>query len=142
MTTNDKEYQRAYQKEYRKTHPQKQYKKVKTEVKKVKILENLHPPIIGEKTVEMRRSQNLSEPSQKSNISTDSKPIIDFTRIANLSTFQRFLIEAIKISVPGFEGVTTRGKKETIAKEFNERASDYRLVMTELKAKLKELGKV
>ena len=137
MTTNDKEYQREYQREYRKTHPQKQYKKVKTEVKKVKVLENLHPPIeVGEKPVEIIERGLESKPSQH-----DSKPIIDFTRIANLSTFQRFLIEAIKISVPGFEGVTTRGKKETIAKEFNKRASDYRLVMTELKERLKELGK-
>lgn len=63
---------------------------------------------------------------------------INFNRIANLSTFQRFIIEAIKISVPGFEGVPSRGKKEVMAIKFNQRIADYRDVMKELKEKFKE----
>ena len=72
--------------------------------------------------------------------SVDSKTFrgIDFNRIANLSTFQRFIIEAIKITIPGFKGVPSRGKKEFMAKEFNSRVNDYRNVINELNEVLKK----
>jgi len=142
MTTNDKEYMRNYQRE-RRAKLKSVKKSVKIVKKSVKNLENLHPPMIGEKTVVLSGTGSFK--SYGADSSTALKPTdmdIDFTRIANLSTFQRFIIEAIKISVPGFKGVPTRGKKEIMAKEFNKRASNYRLVMTELKEKLKGLGKL
>jgi len=79
---------------------------------------------------------------------------IDFERIAKLMTFERFLIDAIKIIVPGFKGVPTRAKREVMKGEFDKRVKqikevsdivtemrrakvgDYREVMKELKEKL------
>lgn len=142
MTTNDKEYQRDYQREYRKSHPQKQYRKVKKVKTEVKVLENLHPPVeVGEKTVHQddREVRVLcGSPSEDAN----SKPTdmgLDFYAIANSSDFQRFIVFlAKKITPELFKGVSTRVTSSVMKEQFNDTRADYRLVMAELKEKLKE----
>ena len=98
---------------------------------------NLHPPKV-EKTVGV--DVDVNKPRKSCSTTIDSKTFrgIDFNRIANLSTFQRFIIEAIKITIPGFKGVPSRGKKEFMAKEFNSRVNDYRDVINELNEVLKK----
>ena len=64
---------------------------------------------------------------------------LDFNSIANSSDFQRFIVFLAKKITPGlFNGVSTRATSTKMKQQFNETRADYRLVMTELKEKLKE----
>ena len=151
MTSNTTKYQREFQREYRKTHPQKQYKKkkvkkeVKMEVKKVKVFD-LHPPIGAVKVENAVRAEEgslVSEVPQRKMILTKQRELtasktIDFSYLANNSSFQRAIIEFIKRFVPGFENVKHRGSKEVMRKSFDQNANNYRNVMKELKEVLKK----
>ena len=70
-----------------------------------------------------------------------SKLAIDFSYLANNSSFQRAIMEFIKKFVPGFENVKHRGSKEEMAKSFNINAQNYRGVMNEFKEKVERLRK-
>ncbi len=64
---------------------------------------------------------------------------LDFYAIANSSDFQRFVVFLAKKITPGlFNGVSTRVTGSKMKQQFNDTRADYRLVMTELKEKLKE----
>lgn len=69
---------------------------------------------------------------------------IDFNRVANLSSFQRFLIEFIKQQFPNaFKSVDPRASKKVTAKEFNKRKQYMRDCMGEFQGllnKRKELA--
>ena len=115
MTTNDKEYMRVYQAK-RRAKIKNVKKDVKIVKKSVKILENLHPP-----------------PEAKGDMD------MDFYAIANSSDFQRFIVFLAKKITPGlFSGVSTRATSTKMKQQFNDTRGDYRLVMVELKEKLKE----
>lgn len=49
---------------------------------------------------------------------------IDFNKIANNSSFQRFIVEAIKMSVPQLKNISARTSKEVMSKAFNERITE------------------
>ena len=49
---------------------------------------------------------------------------IDFNKIANNSSFQRFIVEAIKMSVPQLKGVSARLGKEGVQKAYNEKIKE------------------
>ena len=49
---------------------------------------------------------------------------IDFDKIANLSSFQRWVVEAIKISVPQLSGVSARLSKEGVKKAYNQKIKE------------------
>ena len=66
---------------------------------------------------------------------------IDFSYLANNSSFQRAIMEFIKKFVPGFENVKHRGSKEVMKQSFNQNAHNYQKVMIELKEKLAERRK-
>lgn len=66
---------------------------------------------------------------------------IDFSYLANNSSFQRGIMEFIKKFVPGMEAINPRGSKEVMNKSFNKNAANYKLVMSELKEKLAERRK-
>ena len=64
---------------------------------------------------------------------------LNFNDIANSSDFQRFVVFLAKQITPGlFKGVSTRVTSVEMKRQFNDKRADYRLVMTELKEKLKE----
>lgn len=64
---------------------------------------------------------------------------LDFSAIANSSDFQRFIVFLAKKITPGlFKGVNTRVTGEVMKQQFNSKRGDYKLVMKELKEKLKE----
>lgn len=64
---------------------------------------------------------------------------LDFYAIANSSDFQRFIVFLAKKITPGlFSGVSTRATGSKMKQQFNDTRADYRLVMKELKEKLKE----
>lgn len=64
---------------------------------------------------------------------------LDFYSIANSSDFQRFIVFLAKKITPGlFSGVSTRATSIKMKQQFNNTRADYRLVMSELKEKLKE----
>lgn len=66
---------------------------------------------------------------------------IDFNRIANLSSFQRFFIEAIKQVFPNvFKSVDPRASKEKTAEQFNKRKAFMKDCMTEFKGLLEKEG--
>lgn len=73
---------------------------------------------------------------------TGNKPTIpggiDFSYLANNSSFQRGIMEFIKRFVPGMENIKHRGSKEVMKQSFNQNAHNYKQVMTELKEKLKQ----
>lgn len=107
----------------------------------------LHPPmpptpIVGE--IELPKRENgldHTHGTSGGNIPNDSKPTIDFSYLANNSSFQRAIIEFIKKFVPGFENVDHRGSKEVMVKSFNKNAHNYQNVMKEFKSKLEGLRK-
>ena len=105
-------------------------------------LENLHPPVeVGEKTQENRRVDSSNLTISKSLRDTNSKPTnmgIDFSYLTNNSSFQRAIMEFMKKFVPGLENIKPRGTKEVMKQSFNQNAYNYKLVMVELKEKLKE----
>lgn len=113
--------------------------KKKYKVWQHKVVVRLHPPKV-EKEIgqDPRSSTGQGIPGNAPRLDSKTFMGIDFNRIANLSTFQRFIIEAIKITIPGFKGVPSRGKKEIMAKEFNSRVNDYRNVINELNEVLKK----
>ena len=90
-------------------------------------------PIISEKS---GRDYTLVESVDPGGSQIDSKPIIDFSYLANNSSFQRSIIEFIKKFVPGFENVNPRGSKEVMAQSFDQNAQNYSAVMNEFKEKL------
>ena len=49
---------------------------------------------------------------------------IDFNKIANNSSFQRFIVEAIKMSVPQLKNVNARTSREVMSKAFNKRITE------------------
>ena len=113
--------------------------KKKYKVWQYKVVVKLKPPKVDISVGDMeRRNPSVKTGSQPLPIESQTFRGIDFNRIANLSTFQRFIIEAIKITIPGFKGVPSRGKKEFMAKEFNSRVNDYRNVINELNEVLKK----
>ena len=64
---------------------------------------------------------------------------LDFNSIANSSDFQRFIVFLAKKITPGlFSSVSTRATGSKMKQQFNDTRADYRLVMLELKEKLKE----
>lgn len=66
---------------------------------------------------------------------------INFNRIANLSSFQRFFIEAIKQVFPNiFKSVDPRASKEKTAEQFNKRKAYMKDCMTEFKGLLEKKG--
>lgn len=112
---------------------------------KKEIEDILHPPrapIISEETVivckpQMDRSQLKVDPAA-------SKPIIDFSYInwsylANNSSFQRGVMEFIKKIVPGLENIEVRGSKDAMAKSFSQEKKNYINVMSEFKSKLEKI---
>lgn len=158
MVTNTKEYQREYQKEYRRSHPQKQYKKkvknweVKKESKELKkenkmleiSLERLKRPAkVGIPVLETYEGKpRVEAPSTKIPLDSGSKALaIDFSYLANNSSFQRGIMEFMKKYAPGLENIKVRGNKEILKQSFNENANNYREVMCELKIILKEREK-
>ena len=87
------------------------------------------------------RIQGESRTALPSNLkvaTSDSKLAIDFSYLANNSSFQRGIMEFIKKFVPGLENVDARGTKQVMAKSFDQNAHNYREVMKELKLKLQE----
>jgi len=114
-------------------------------------LERLHPPmapkvVVSEKEVNLEASSSLNESRMGStpisgNVQSiaDSKLAIDFSYLANNSSFQRAIMEFIKKFVPGFENVKHRGSKEVMTKSFNKNAQNYTNVMNEYKEKVKKL---
>ena len=107
---------------------------------KKEIEEILHPPrapIISEKSGVIVDSVALGRHEKTDQ--TDSRPIIDFSYLANNSSFQRSIIEFIKKFVPGFENVKPRGSKEEMAESFDQNAQNYSNVMKEFKEKLEKL---
>ena len=50
--------------------------------------------------------------------------LIDFNKIANNSSFQRFIIETIKMSVPQLKGVDPRLSKKGVQKAFNQKIKE------------------
>lgn len=66
---------------------------------------------------------------------------IDFNRIANLSSFQRFFIEAIKQVFPNvFKSVDPRASKKETAKQFNKRKQYMRDCVSEFKGLLNKVS--
>lgn len=63
---------------------------------------------------------------------------IDFSYLANNSSFQRAIMEFIKKFVPGFENVKHRGSMKVMKQSFDNNAHNYKNCMVELKEKLKE----
>lgn len=49
---------------------------------------------------------------------------IDFNKIANNSSFQRFVIETIKMSVPQLKGVSARLGKEGVKQAYNQKIKE------------------
>lgn len=95
-------------------------------------------PIASEKSV--KYGDKVSDLSKSVKLTdTGSKLAIDYHRIADLATFERFMIEAIKIIIPGFQGVPTRVSKKEMTKVFNQRVSDYGSVVKEYEAKLAKI---
>ena len=104
--------------------------------------ERLHPPmapIASEKSVLKSGDKDSDLPKSVKLTDTDSKLAIDYHRIADLATFERFMIEAIKIIVPGFQGVHTRVSKSKMTKEFNQRIVNYGSVVKEYEVKLAKI---
>ena len=108
-------------------------------------LDSLHPPMapkpIVSETLDSGRIQGESRTALPSNLkvaTSDSKLAIDFSYLANNSSFQRGIMEFIKKFVPGLENVDARGTKQVMAKSFDQNAHNYREVMKELKLKLQE----
>ena len=102
--------------------------------------------IASEKEVNLEASSSLNESRMGStpisgNVQSiaDSKLAIDFSYLANNSSFQRAIMEFIKKFVPGFENVKHRGSKEVMTKSFNKNAQNYTNVMNEYKEKVKKL---
>ena len=109
-------------------------------------LERLHPPmapkpIASETTVGGNAALSISQVAvREAPLKTASKLAIDYHRIADLATFERFLIEAIKIIIPGFQGVSTRVSKKKMTTVFNERVvANYGSVVKEFEAKVAKL---
>lgn len=50
--------------------------------------------------------------------------LIDFNKIANNSSFQRFIIETIKMSVPQLKGVDPRLSKKAVQKAYNQKIKE------------------
>lgn len=122
---------------------------------KVKKVEKLHPPI-APKTI---RKRDLKPPKPPLKKAPQEAFFIDFNKIANNSSFQRFIVEAIKMCVPQLKSISARTSGEVMSKAFNERITeidkavnvydeikeigrgthqDFRDVVKELKEKLEE----
>ena len=56
--------------------------------------------------------------------SLEEEFFIDFNKIASNSSFQRFIVEAIKMSVPQLKGVSARLSKEGVNKAFNQKIKE------------------
>ena len=125
---------------------------LKKEVEGKKPMPPMAPPPPPPKVIERAPTPEMKEIGEKrlEPAQPDPTPLIDWNRITQLSSFQRFIIDAIKISVPGFKGIPTRKPKPVMQREFNKRAAmlkqasnvvdvirgsraDYRDVMKELK---------
>lgn len=98
------------------------------------------------KIVEWKESKGdapYGEPYDVSMVRLEKKDTldIDFNRIANLSSFQRFIIEVMKQQFPtAFKKVNPRADKKVMAKEFNKRKQYMRDCMTEFKGLLEKKG--
>ena len=115
--------------------------------------ERLQPPIINRVELSVREDHYKSIASETSeSISSriggeldpiaslpDSKLSIDFSYLANNSSFQRAIIEFIKKFVPGFENVKHRGSKKVMRISFDQNAQNYTNVMNEYKNKVAKL---
>ena len=88
---------------------------------KFKALEKPHPPIAPPKTI---KKENLSPPGSVTKKVPQEEFSINFDRIARLSTFERFLIDAVKIMFPQLKGISTRTSKEVMSKAFTERITE------------------
>lgn len=141
MTTNSKDYMREYQ---RKRRAKIRFVKnnVKIVKKSVKISE-LNPPKVGKSVESNVHGSSVREALSGSQGTADPKTFagIDFQRIADLSSFRMFIQEVIKTSLPGFEGVPTRGKKKVITNAFNKRIQYWKEVQEEMKIVLVERRK-
>lgn len=75
-----------------------------------------------------------SKPIKKQDLKPPRKPpikkvpqeefFIDFNKIANNSSFQRFIVEAIKMSVPQLKNISARTSKEVMSNAFSKRITE------------------
>lgn len=81
------------------------------------------PPRAPPKPVKKEELRPPKKPIKK--IPQDQEEFfIDFNKIANNSSFQRFIIEAIKMSVPQLKNVSARTSKEVMNKAFSIRINE------------------
>ena len=105
---------------------------------KVKKVEKLQPPIAPPKPI---KKQDLKQP--KPQIKKTVPPeefFVDFNKIANNSSFQRFIIEAIKMCVPQLKSVSARTSREIMSKAFNERITEIDKAVN-VYEEIKEVGR-
>ena len=140
MPTNTKEYMREYQRARRAKIKNSLQDNVKVSVKDVKVFD-LHPPrapILTKEQVDYIDSkifEDLEVDFGHKTIKRESKTI-DFSYLANNSSFQRAIMEFIRKFVPGLENIKVRGNKEVMKQSFDQNANNYRNVMKELKTVL------
>ena len=98
-------------------------------------------PAAGEITISSEKSvgQTSSALLVDSPELADSQLGIDFSYLANNSSFQRAILEFIKKFIPGFENVNPRASKKETAKIFNKNVANMNNVMNEFKAKVARL---
>ena len=84
-----------------------------------------HPPI-APKPIQKQdlKPPKPPKPPTKPAPEEDQEFFIDFNKIANNSSFQRFIVEAIKMSVPQLKGINARTSKNIMSKAFNEKITE------------------
>lgn len=83
------------------------------------------------------KKEQLKPPTKK--IAQDQEEFfIDFNKIANNSSFQRFIVEAIKMCVPQLKGVSARTSKEVMNKDFTNKINEIDTAI-KLKQEIKSL---
>ena len=103
---------------------------------KVKIVEKPHPPI-APKPIKKRELKPPKPPLKKI---PQEDFFIDFNKIANNSSFQRFIVEAIKMCVPQLKSVSARTSGEVMSKAFNERIDEIDKAVN-VYDEIKEIGR-
>lgn len=80
----------------------------------------------GVVTLTIPEKKKLHPPPAPKPPKQEIKPefFIDFNKIANNSSFQRFIIEAIRMSVPQLKKVNIRTSRDVMSKAFNERITE------------------
>ena len=143
MPTNTTEYMREYQRARRAKIKNSLQDNVKVFVKDVKVFD-LHPPRAPVKVEQEDGVCGFNSPDREGvssglpDVATTSSKTIDFSYLANNSSFQRAIMEFIRKFVPGLENIKVRGNKEVMKQSFDQNANNYRNVMKELKEVLKK----